>query len=156
MRSEDINARQVQQAFADGATLAELEQHIAYLRSLGAPDDAHPKAGVNEDYEITVMICVVQRATPQAASLSSLSPATRPGLRAGPADRTVSSRVRRHPFGSRCPGCGGGDGPGTGRRCPNRRPEDAKISRPEHSTRTIRPLIVHIPPLGCRTMQPTR
>ena len=54
VRSEDINARQVQQAFADGATLAELEQHIAYLRSLGAPDDAHPRVGVNDDYEITV------------------------------------------------------------------------------------------------------
>jgi hypothetical protein len=84
VRSQDINARQVQQAFADGATLAELEQHIAYLRSLGAPDDAHPRAGVNDDYEITMMICVVRRATPQVASLSSLSPATRPALRAGP------------------------------------------------------------------------
>jgi hypothetical protein len=68
MRSEDINARQVQQAFADGATLAELEQHIAYLRSLGAPDDAHPRVGVNDDYEITVMICVVQRPTSRAAT----------------------------------------------------------------------------------------
>src|SRR5439155_10524455 len=58
VRSEDKNARQVQQAFADGATLAELEQHIAYLRSRGAPDDAHPRVGVNDDYEITVMICV--------------------------------------------------------------------------------------------------
>ena len=70
VRSEDKNARQVQQAFADGATLAELEQHIAYLRSQGAPDDAHPRVGVNDDYEITVMICVVQRRTPQAASAS--------------------------------------------------------------------------------------
>ena len=78
MRSEDINARQVQQAFANGATLAELEQHIAHLRSHGAPDDAHPRVGVNDDYEITVMICVVQRPTPQVASLSSLCPATRP------------------------------------------------------------------------------
>ena len=42
MRAEDRNARQIQQAFADGATLAELEKHIAFLRSLGAPDDAHP------------------------------------------------------------------------------------------------------------------
>jgi hypothetical protein len=67
VRSEDKNARQVQQAFADGATLAELEQHIAYLRSRGAPDDAHPRVGVNDDYEITVMLCVVQRATAQAA-----------------------------------------------------------------------------------------
>ena len=70
MRSEDKNARQVQRSFAVGATLAELEQHIAYLRSLGAPDDAHPKVGVNEDYEITVMICVVQRSAPQVASAS--------------------------------------------------------------------------------------
>jgi hypothetical protein len=71
VRSEDINARQVQQAFANGATLAELEQHIAHLRSLGAPDDAHPRVGVNDDYEITVMICVVQRPAPQAARASS-------------------------------------------------------------------------------------
>jgi hypothetical protein len=70
VRSEDINARQIQQAFADGATLAELEQHIAYLRSLGAPDDSHPRVGVNDDYEITVMICVVRRPTPQVASVS--------------------------------------------------------------------------------------
>ena len=63
MRPEDKNARQVQQAFANGATLAELEQHLAYLRSLGAPDDAYPKVGVNEDYEVTVMICVVERPT---------------------------------------------------------------------------------------------
>ena len=70
MRSEDKNARQVQRAFAAGATLAELEEHIAYLRSLGAPDDAHPRVGVNEDYEVTVMICVVQRSTPRIASAS--------------------------------------------------------------------------------------
>ena len=70
VRSEDINARQVQQAFANGATLAELEQHIAYLRSLGAPDDAHPRVGVNDDYEVTVMICVVQRPTSRAATAS--------------------------------------------------------------------------------------
>jgi hypothetical protein len=68
VRSEDKNARQVQRSFAVGATLAELEEHIAYLRSLGAPDDAHPRVGVNEDYEITVMICVVQRPAPQVAS----------------------------------------------------------------------------------------
>ena len=68
MRSEDINARLVQQAFADGATLAELEQHLTFLRSLGAPDDAHPRVGVNDDYEITVMICVVERPAPQIAS----------------------------------------------------------------------------------------
>jgi hypothetical protein len=63
MRAEDRNARQVQQAFADGATLAELEKHIAFLRSLGAPGDARPKVGVNDDYEVTVMICVVERST---------------------------------------------------------------------------------------------
>jgi hypothetical protein len=70
VRSEDRNARQVQQGFATGATLAELERRIAYLCSLGAPDDAHPRAGVNEDYEITVMICVVERPAPQVASAS--------------------------------------------------------------------------------------
>ena len=68
MRPEDKNARQVQQGFTDGATLAELEQHIAFLRSLGAPGDAQPRIGVNEDYEVTVMICVVERRTPEAAS----------------------------------------------------------------------------------------
>jgi len=63
MRSEDRNARQRQQTFADGATLAELEKHLAFLRSLGAPGDAHPRVGVNDDYEITWMGCVVQRRT---------------------------------------------------------------------------------------------
>ena len=43
------------------ATLAKLEQYIAYLRSLGAPGDAHPKVGVNDNYEVTMMICVVKR-----------------------------------------------------------------------------------------------
>ncbi len=61
MRSEDRDARQVQQTFADGATLAELEKHVAVLRSLGAPDDANPRVGVNDDYEITWMACVVER-----------------------------------------------------------------------------------------------
>lgn len=70
MRPEDKNARQVQQAFADGATLAELEQHIAFLRSLGAPDDAHPRVGANDDYEVTVMICVVERAAAHVTSVS--------------------------------------------------------------------------------------
>jgi hypothetical protein len=45
MRAEDRNARQVQQAFADGATLAELEKHIAFLRSLGAPATPTPRLG---------------------------------------------------------------------------------------------------------------
>ena len=63
MRSEDRNARQRQQTFADGATLAELEKHLASLRSLGAPGDAHPRVGVNDDYEITWMGCVVERRT---------------------------------------------------------------------------------------------
>ena len=70
VRPEDKNARQIQQAFANGATLADLEQHIAFLRSLGAPDDAHPKIGVNDDYEITMMICVVERSTPRVSSAS--------------------------------------------------------------------------------------
>jgi hypothetical protein len=61
VRPEDKDARQVQQAFPEGATLAELEQHMALLRSLGAPDDAHPKLGVSDDFEITMMICVVER-----------------------------------------------------------------------------------------------
>ena len=61
MRPEDKNARQDQRAFANGATVAELEQYIAYLRSLGAPDDAHPKVGVSDDYEVTMIICVVER-----------------------------------------------------------------------------------------------
>jgi hypothetical protein len=61
MRPEDKDARQDQRGFAAGATLAELEQYIAYLRSLGAPGDAHPKIGVNDDYEVTMMICVVER-----------------------------------------------------------------------------------------------
>ena len=63
MRSEDRNARQRQQTFADGATLAEIEKHLAFLRSLGAPGDAHPRVGVNDDYEITWMTCVVERRT---------------------------------------------------------------------------------------------
>jgi hypothetical protein len=67
VRPEDKNARPVQQAFINGATLDELEQHIAVLRSLGAPGDAHPRVGVNDDYEVTMMICVVERRMPQAA-----------------------------------------------------------------------------------------
>ena len=63
MRSEDRDARQRQLAFADGATLAELEKHLRFLRSLGAPGDAHPRVGVNDDYEITWMTCVVERRT---------------------------------------------------------------------------------------------
>jgi hypothetical protein len=61
VRTEDKDARQDQRGFANGATLAELEQYIAYLRSLGAPGDAHPKVGVSDDYEVTTMICVVER-----------------------------------------------------------------------------------------------
>jgi len=62
VRPEDKDARQDQRTFASGATLAELEQYIEFLRSLGAPDDAHPKFGVNDNYEVTMMICVVERA----------------------------------------------------------------------------------------------
>ena len=65
MRPEDRNARQIQQAFADGATLSELEEHIEFLRSLGAPGDAHPRISVKDDYEVTMMICVVERSAPQ-------------------------------------------------------------------------------------------
>jgi hypothetical protein len=70
VRPEDKNARQVQQAFAEGATLAELEQHIAFQRSLGAPDDARPKVGVSDDYEVTMIICVVERRTVQVSNAS--------------------------------------------------------------------------------------
>jgi len=63
MRSEDRDAQQRQLTFADGATLAELEKHLAFLRSLGAPGDAHPRVGVNDDYEITWFGCVVERRT---------------------------------------------------------------------------------------------
>jgi hypothetical protein len=61
VRPEDKDSRQVQRAFPSGATLAELEQYIAYLRSAGAPDDAHPRIGISDDYEVTLMICVVER-----------------------------------------------------------------------------------------------
>ena len=64
MRSEDRDARLRQQTFADGATLAELEKHLSFLRALGAPGDAHPRVGVNDDYEITWMVCVVERRLP--------------------------------------------------------------------------------------------
>jgi hypothetical protein len=67
MRSEDRNARQRQQTFPDGATLAELEKHLALLRSLGAPGDAHPRVGVSDDYEITWMGCVVERRMPDSS-----------------------------------------------------------------------------------------
>jgi hypothetical protein len=63
MRSEDRDARQVHHTFADGATLTELDRHLAFLRSLGAPGDAHPRVGVNDDYEITWVACVVERRT---------------------------------------------------------------------------------------------
>jgi hypothetical protein len=69
MRSRDRDARQRQQAFADGATLAELERHLVFLRSLGAPGDAHPRVGVNDDYEITWMVCVVERRTLESRRL---------------------------------------------------------------------------------------
>ena len=49
MRPGDGNARQVQQAFADGATPDELEKHIAFLRSAGAPSDAHPMISFTDD-----------------------------------------------------------------------------------------------------------
>ena len=49
MRPGDGNARQVQQALAVGATLDELEKHIAFLRSLGAPGDARPMISCSDD-----------------------------------------------------------------------------------------------------------
>jgi hypothetical protein len=49
MRPGDGNGRQVQQAFADGATLDELEKHIVFLRSPGALDDAHPMISFNDN-----------------------------------------------------------------------------------------------------------
>jgi hypothetical protein len=49
MRPEDRNARQVQQGVADGATLDELEKHIAFLRSPGAPGDAHLMISFNDE-----------------------------------------------------------------------------------------------------------
>ena len=81
MRPEDINARQVQHAFADGATLAELEEHIAFLRALGAPDDAHPRIGVTDDYEVTMMICVVERAAPSPEHAGRISTVPPPASR---------------------------------------------------------------------------
>ncbi len=41
---------------------------IAFLRSPGAPGDAHPKVGVNDDYEITEVTCVTERRTPGPSS----------------------------------------------------------------------------------------
>ncbi len=70
MRSEDRDARQRHQTFTDGATLAELEKHLAFLRSLGAPGDAHPRVGVNDDYEITWMGCVVERHAEQQPTVN--------------------------------------------------------------------------------------
>jgi hypothetical protein len=49
MRPEDRNARQVQQAFAGGATLDEPEKDVAFLRSPGAPRGAHPMISFNDD-----------------------------------------------------------------------------------------------------------
>ncbi len=79
MRPEDRNARQRHQTFADGATLAELEKHLAFLRSLGAPGDAHPRVGVNDDYEITWMGCVVERRTLEAVGRDRPVPSEQAG-----------------------------------------------------------------------------
>jgi len=73
MRPEDRDARQRHQTFADGATLAELEKHLALLRSLGAPGDAHPRVGVNDDYEVTWVGCVVERREPGLSAPSRIS-----------------------------------------------------------------------------------
>ena len=79
MQHEGKKCIQVQQAFADGATLAELEQHIAYLRSLGAPGDARPRIGVNGDCEVTMMICAVLRRTLQVLHKCPKKEVERPG-----------------------------------------------------------------------------
>jgi hypothetical protein len=98
VRPEDKCARQVQQAFANGATLAELEQHIALLRSLGAPDDAHPRVGINDDYEVTVMICVVERRAsafllPARQGIDQGTPRARRASRGGQADAKTNRRA---------------------------------------------------------------
>src|SRR5690349_5125397 len=49
MRPGDRNARQVQQALAGGATLDEPEKHIGFLRSFGAPGDAHPMISCSDE-----------------------------------------------------------------------------------------------------------
>ena len=49
MRPGDRNARQVQQALAGGAALDELGKHSAFLRSPGAPGDAHPMISFNAE-----------------------------------------------------------------------------------------------------------
>jgi len=64
MRPEDGNARQVRQAFADGATMDELEKHIAFLRSPGAPGDAQP---AREDDTRTVRLGAAKLQVPPMA-----------------------------------------------------------------------------------------
>jgi hypothetical protein len=100
VRPEDKDARQDQRAFASGATLAELEQYIACLRSLGAPDDAHPKVGVNDNYEITAMICVVERRTPLLSQVrpGALERARRAGFGHTRAWRLPATLARRDAF----------------------------------------------------------
>jgi hypothetical protein len=83
MRPEDRDARRVQQkTFTDGATLAELEAHLASLRSVGATGDAHPRVGVNDDCEITWMGCVVERRSPRGHTRRNCMTEVR-GQRAG-------------------------------------------------------------------------
>jgi hypothetical protein len=60
-RPEDRNAGHRFEAFEDAATLADLEAYIAHVRSLGAPDDAHPTVELNEDNEIIGIVCVTRR-----------------------------------------------------------------------------------------------
>jgi hypothetical protein len=49
MRPGDRNARQVQQALADGAALDDPGKHIAFLRSPGAPGGARPMISFNDE-----------------------------------------------------------------------------------------------------------
>ena len=60
-RPEDRNSAQRFEPFPDGVTLAELEQYVRHLRELGAPDDAHPRAKLNEDGEIIGIVCTTKR-----------------------------------------------------------------------------------------------
>ena len=91
VRPEDKNARQdPSRPLPTARPWPELEQHLAFLRSLGAPDDAHPKVGVNEDYEVTMMICVVERPTAQASTCTFLK--GRSGaLASGPLGRALAA-----------------------------------------------------------------
>jgi hypothetical protein len=61
-RPEDRNSRTRFEALEDAATLTDLATYITELQGLGAPGDAHPQVKVNEDGEITGIMCTVKRA----------------------------------------------------------------------------------------------